>query len=72
GGIRGHHGGVRLRQDHPAEHPGGPGPPHRRGGFTGGQAPLCHPGAGSGGLPPVPPGVRVPGLQPVGHLLPSG
>ena len=31
-------GGVRLRQDHPAEHPGGPGPPHRRGGFTGGQA----------------------------------
>lgn len=61
-----------LRQDHPAEHPGGPGPPHRRGGFTGGQAPLCHPGAGSGGLPPVPPGVRVPGLQPVGHLLPSG
>ena len=46
--------------------------PHRRGGFTGGQAPLCHPGAGSGGLPPVPPGVRVPGLQPVGHLLPSG
>ena len=37
-----------------------------------GQASLCHPGAGSGGLPPVPPGLRVPGLQPAGHLLPSG
>ena len=35
GGICGHHGGVRLRQDHPAEYPGGPGPAHRRGGATG-------------------------------------
>ena len=46
--------------------------PTSRGGVSQREGPLRHPGAGPGGLPPVPPGVRVPGLQPAGHLLPPG